>query len=98
MNGSFMTRKMDPTDVDLVVVVQEGAWPGTPQQRGVFARIAKKQFTTPLPCDSYLIVEYPKGHKHYDVSEVMRAYWIKQFCFNRNEELKGLAVIRTPII
>lgn len=96
-NGSFLTQKMDPQDVDLVVVVSSSAWPGTGQQRTIFNRIARKDFRVPLPCDSYLLVEYPTGHPQYGISELMRAYWIKQFCFNRNEDMKGLAVIRTPI-
>lgn len=95
VNGSFLTQKMDPADVDLVVVVQAASWPGTGQQRHIMGRIARKDFTA--ICDSYLIVEYPIGHPHYGTTELMRAYWIKQFCFNRTEEMKGLAVIRTPI-
>lgn len=96
VDGSFLTQKMNPADVDLVVVVQAQTWPGTGQQRHVLNRVAKKNFGLP-PCDSYVFVEYPSGHANYSVSEIMRAYWIRQFCFNRSEEMKGLAVIRTPI-
>lgn len=46
INGSFMTQKIDPNDVDLAVK--------------------------------------------------MRAYWQRQFGFSRNDEFKGVAVIRTP--
>jgi hypothetical protein len=97
VDGSFLTQKMDPGDVDLVVVVQSTSWPGTGQQRHVLSRVGKKDFGAP-PCDSYVMVEYPASHANYSVSELMRAYWIKQFCFNRNEDMKGLAVIRTPIV
>jgi hypothetical protein len=96
VDGSFLTQKMDPADVDLVVVVQSTSWPGTGQQRHILNRVARKNFGSP-PCDSYVLVEYPAGSPHFSVSEIMRAYWIKQFCFNRNEEMKGLAVLRTPI-
>jgi hypothetical protein len=96
VDGSFLTQKMNPADVDLVVVVQAASWPGTGQQRHVLSRIAKKDFNAPM-CDSYLLVEYPTSHVNHGMSEIMRAYWIKQFCFNRSEEMKGLAVIRTPI-
>lgn len=97
VDGSFLTQKVDPADVDLVVVVQSASWPGTGQQRHVMGRVAQKDFGSP-PCDSYVLVEYPSSHKHYPETELMRAYWIKQFCFSRNEEMKGLAVIRTPIV
>jgi len=97
IDGSFLTQKMDPQDVDLVVVVSISVWPGTGQQRTVLNRVARKDFKVPLPCDSFILVEYPVGHPEHGTGEVMRGYWIKQFCFNRNEEMKGLAVIRTPI-
>jgi hypothetical protein len=96
VDGSFLTQKMDPADVDLVVVVQSTHWPGTGQQRHILSRVSRKNFGSP-PCDSYLHVEYPSGHPKHSISEIMRAYWIRQFCFNRRVEMKGLAVIRTPI-
>ena len=96
VDGSFLTQKMDPGDVDLVVVVPSATLPGTAQQQQVLSRVANKNFG-PALCDSYVIVDYPNGHTNYGISEIMRAYWIKQFCFNRKEEMKGLAVIRTPI-
>jgi hypothetical protein len=97
VDGSFLTLKIDPQDVDLVVVAAGSVLPGTPQQSIVLRRIAARDFTTPLPCDSYVIFEYPSGHPNYSIYELMRAYWIRQFCFNRKDEMKGLAVIRTPI-
>jgi hypothetical protein len=84
---------MDPDDVDLVAVVPASAWPGSDLQQHIFKRIAKKDFKAPLPCDSFFVLEYEPWHKDYPTYELMRAYWIKQFCFNRNEEMKGLAVI-----
>jgi Family of unknown function (DUF6932) len=97
VDGSFVTQKMDPGDVDLVVVVQSSILSGTEQQRHICARIAKQDFKVPLPCDSYILVEYPEEHAQHPMNELRRAYWIKQFCFTRSEHLKGLAVIKTPI-
>jgi len=97
VDGSFLTQKIDPDDIDLVVVVHSNILPGTNEQQAVLSRIAGQEFTNPARCDSYLHFEYPEGHMHAAVSELMRAYWIRQFCFSRNQEMKGLAVIRTPI-
>jgi hypothetical protein len=97
VDGSFLTRKIDPDDVDVLVILHSSAAHGTSEQHNIFRRIAQNDFTAPLPCHSFVLQEYPDGHPQYATYEVMRAYWLKQFCFNRREEIKGLAVVRTPI-
>lgn len=97
VDGSFLTKKIEPRDVDIVVVVQSSSLPGTAVQQVVLKKIHQQQFINPVRCDSYLLVQYPSGDPNYQLSEVMRAYWIRQFCFARNQDMKGLAVIRTPL-
>src|SRR5690242_5545325 len=41
IDGSFVTKKIDPMDVDLVVVIQHGA-NGAPQQQDLLTRVANK--------------------------------------------------------
>lgn len=96
VDGSFLTQKIEPDDVDLVVVLQEADFPKSPAGLALLRRIAGKAFTNPVPCDSYIHVDFPSASPHFKVSEVMRAYWIKQFCFSRSDQMKGLAVIATP--
>ncbi len=61
INGSFLTEKIDPVDVDLVVVVQQPDWPEDRASKDVLARVARQEFGNPLKCDSYLTIEYPAG-------------------------------------
>lgn len=95
INGSFMTEKIDPEDVDLVVVVMDDSdSPFSDSQNMVLEKIRNRSFSG---CDSYVHRDYPPGHQSFNSGEAMRAYWIRQYCFSRNEDMKGLAVVRTPV-
>lgn len=95
VDGSFLTKKIEPDDVDVVVVIQHG--PQTPAQNAILERVATKKFVSPQQCDSYVNVEYPKAHPNHSIGEFMRAYWMKQFGFSRGQDIKGIAVVRTPV-
>lgn len=96
IDGSFLTQKIEPDDVDLVVALQHVNGNDTPAQRAVLQRIVNQNFSFPIQCDSYVLVEYPTGHPSYWFGEYMRAYWIRQLGFARGRTLKGIAVVRTP--
>jgi hypothetical protein len=78
IDGSFLTGKIDPEDVDLVVVLQEQdfrlAW-ATLTGKDVLERIAKRQFTNPVKCDSYVNLEYANGSPKYALGQKQRDYW-----------------------
>jgi hypothetical protein len=95
IDGSFLTQKIDPADVDLAVRIHFATLPNPgPEQRALIDRIQRKQFAG---CDSYVFFEYPVGHPHHGVGDMMRAYWQRQFGFSRIDTLKGLAAVRTPL-
>lgn len=95
VNGSFLTQKVDPADVDLAVRLHFAALPNPgPEQQALISRILNRQFPG---CDSYVFFEYPAGHPEHAVGDMMRAYWQRQFGFTRADRLKGVAVIRTPL-
>jgi hypothetical protein len=94
IDGSFMTRKIDPADADLAVRLSYAALPNPgPEQLALIGRITGQQFPG---CDSYVFVEYPAGHPRHGAGDMMRAYWQRQFGFTRTDQFKGVAVIRTP--
>jgi|SRR5215470_6790553 len=97
VDGSFVTEKIEPDDVDVVVALNHVNGNNTPDQLRVRERIERQEFTFPVRCDSYLLMEYPTGHPDYWIGEYMHAYWLRQFGFARNNALKGMALIRTPI-
>ena len=77
INGSFLTNKIDPDDVDLVVVIQQQHWPADPGGKDVLASVVRQTFTNPLKCDSYLNIEYPAAHPRYALGQKQREYWLK---------------------
>jgi hypothetical protein len=100
INGSFLTKKIDPNDVDLVVVLQEQdfqvAWTN-PIGKDVLERVARQQFTNPVKCDSYITLEFPLGSPQHTVGQKQRDYWLKTFGQSRSGEKKGIAVVEVPI-
>ena len=97
INGSFLTEKIDPDDVDLVVLVQQPDWPSDQGGKEALARVARQEFKNPLKCDSYLSIEYPAGHPLNAFGLKQRDYWLKQFGESRGGTNKGLAVLDIPI-
>lgn len=98
VDGSFLTNKIEPDDVDVVVVLRANDVPTTESGWVVLERVVSKDFSSTVGCDSYLHIDLPETDPRYLENEVMRSYWIKQFCFNRTEDMKGLAVIETPVV
>jgi hypothetical protein len=100
IDGGFMTKKIDPDDVDLVVVIQapefEAAM-GVPAKKAVIVGIVKQQFTRPVKCDSYLNLEYPPDSPRYTFGQKQRDYWLKTFGESRRGEKKGIAVLKVPV-
>lgn len=100
IDGSFLTKKIDPDDIDLVVVLQDRDFRlayATPMGKDVLERIARRQFTNPVKCDSYFTLEYPPGNPNHAVGQDQRNYWLKTFGESRSGEKKGMAVIEVPI-
>lgn len=82
--------------MDVIIAIKHGIF-NTPQQQDVLLRVANKQFVFPLPCDSYVHIEYSDGHPKHQFGEWMRAYWIRQFGFAKSLKMKGIALIMVPV-
>jgi hypothetical protein len=98
VDGSFLTEKDEPDDSDVVVRVtgaEEAA--ATPEQSAIMDWINDNDLKTQYFCDAYCFVEYEKSHPLGAVGEWCRAYWIRQFGFSRDDEMKGLALITLPV-
>lgn len=95
IDGSFLTKKIDPADADLVVCVESSQTSASvPDKVAALDKVNQGQFPG---CHSYVQTNYPDGHPRYWVGDFMQAYWKKQFGFSRSEEFKGIAVIKTPL-
>lgn len=94
LDGSFLTEKIDPKDVDLVVAIDGDAIydNGTPEQRAALDWAIANQKAT-LRCDSYVLMEYPLGHHLRTEGEWWRVYWHKLWGFSREDDPKGIVVV-----
>ncbi len=99
LDGSFLTEKQEPDDVDVVLSVAAEVYDnGTLQQRQFLDFIVKQliDLKTKYYCHAFAFYEYPDGHPFHHVSVRAREYWKRQFGFSRRNEVKGMPVIRIP--
>lgn len=97
VDGSFLTLCLDPADVDLLLRVQVDSYNNaTPEQQETFTWVESNLKDT-LKVDSYLWVEHPPTPEHAWDAEWGKAYWIRQFGFDRDDDPKGMALIPLPI-
>lgn len=95
LDGSFLTHKVDPDDVDFIVYIQENDFINfTESQNKMLDWIAGEDLKEQFHCDCYVLFEYPKDHPLYWEGQWMKAYWMKQFGFSRKEHMKGMPVLK----
>ena len=95
IDGSFLTEKLNPDDVDLLLIVKADTFRAfTAEQRRFFDWYRKSRLFEQYKCDNYAqIVESGES-----ASDWLSAYWLRQFGFSRANEMKGLAVIDVPFL
>ena len=92
IDGSFITEKTHPKDVDLVLRIDSDLYDnGTNEQRQIIDWIASN-LRNELLCDSYIFFEYETTDPLFSFGKIMYSYWEKQFGFSRGGEVKGFAV------
>jgi hypothetical protein len=93
IDGSFLTEKIDPADVDVIVRCDHTIYDaGTTEQRDALDWVIENQKVT-LRCDSYALFNYTAGHPLHTEGEWWYSYWLVKWGFNRVEDPKGIAVI-----
>lgn len=98
IDGSFLTEKIDPSDVDFVVVLPVGFLDTiTQEQEKVLdwlcedsTQPAKKTFS----CDSYALYETDPSDPGHSDYLTMDAYWKKTFGHSIRGVQKGMALVR----
>ena len=94
INGSFVTTKVEPDDVDLILRMQSDfVDAANTEQREILDWLNGNNPKSQLHCDSYVHIEYPNDHPQFWLGEYMYSYWMRQWGFGRNGEIKGIAVI-----
>ncbi|NQU58463.1 MAG: hypothetical protein HQ513_14615 [Rhodospirillales bacterium] len=99
VNGSFVTEKLNPSDVDFAARVEGADFDNaTPDQKNILWWLNTADLKPQHRCDSYAFVEYHNGHPLGEQGEWEKAYWLRQFGFSRAENPKGLAVLQLPYV
>jgi len=97
VDGSFLTKKIDPDDSDILVVI-DGTFvaQATPAQKSTIDWLLS-DLKSGYMCHSHVHFQQPTGHAEYNASVWWHSYWLKQFGFTRKDQPKGIAVIKTPL-
>jgi hypothetical protein len=94
LDGSFLTEKLNPDDVDIVLVVSGKELKAMPSKtRAFFDWFRTTNLYDSHRCDNYAFV-YDEGPE----AEYLFAYWLRQFGFSRGQDMKGLAVVKLPFL
>ena len=91
VNGSFLTEKIDPEDVDFSVCSIGNTW--TQDQERVIRWLVTESYEA-TQCDAYYFALYPRGHPDYDKGIERCTYWKETWGHAvGSREPKGIAVV-----
>lgn len=96
IDGSFVTNKNDPGDIDTVCFIDGDfvdALPAHQQQalRLLFLGPATK---ATHHCDAYFCPSFPETHKNYAHFRAQRKYWMGEFGYDRSDKPKGIVSVK----
>jgi len=96
IDGSFLTEKSDAKDADIVLRIQGDFYDSATDEQQAAVDWLNSNLHDSHLCDTYLLIEWPNEHEQYWAGHCMYCYWMKQWGFSRQNELKGIAVIELP--
>ena len=95
LDGSFVTTKNDPGDIDMVIIMDAtvvDALP-LPEQLKLRELVAGPSTKSKYMCDAYYCPRYPAGHAMADAARQQHKYWLGEFGFDRNDIPKGIVCV-----
>lgn len=102
IDGSFLTEKLNPDDVDILFSVSLSTYLAfNPIQGRFFEWFRKTSLYQDYGCDNYAAIcdNYAAIHDpSRPEGEWLFAYWLRQFGFSRDNRIKGLAVVKVPFL
>src|SRR5690348_14934848 len=80
-DGSFLTKEIDPDDVDFAVVVTPEFFESCNKEQTKYLEWIRDEFSIKEThkCDCYLVVEYPPSHPLYCDGDQNRAFWVNLY-------------------
>lgn len=101
VDGSFVTDKIDPSDVDILLLVDGNFFASASSEQQEIMKWVQANLKHSHLCDSQFWVQYDKTHPEHERSEWFRAYWLKMFGFYSDDgpnayETKGMVRLLLP--
>jgi hypothetical protein len=94
VDGSFLTEKIDPKDVDVVLRIEHLQLRKlSPMQLAVIRWFQNNDLKPVYNVENYNFVEFPVGHGRFKDGQIAREYWLNQYGTDRDGFKKGIAVI-----
>jgi hypothetical protein len=98
VDGSFISSKIEPGDIDVVSHLDGPSMDelDNPAQMLLYSLVAGPLSKQLFGCDSYWLAVYPEGHPARPVYDQALEYWDQQFGSDREGAPKGyIEVVRT---
>lgn len=77
INGSFVTTKYDPKDIDLVSVIHYQDYEKNIEE--LRKRLTSSNARRLFEVDAYIVADYPESHKKYSFTKSDLVYWRNLF-------------------
>lgn len=96
IDGSFLTQKIDPDDIDFVADIPiEVMESGTASQSALVEQLSAREFKKVEKLHSFVMFIAPEGHAVCDSMATARSQWAKDFGLSYiKKEPKGIAVLK----
>lgn len=103
LNGSYLTTKVDPNDIDLVVfyapedIIQLG------EEKTKKLKEVINDLSANYDCDAYFCYTFEQSPieivaQFPEQAKIMQTYWKGQFCFDRQRRPKGIIELKQELI
>jgi hypothetical protein len=92
LDGSYVTSKEDPSDLDLLNFIEEDVVNtlALHQQHDLYKLVNGKATQATYRCDSYYVFTVPDGHPNSEFCRQQRKYWMGEFGYDRKDRPKGI--------
>lgn len=98
IDGSYLTEKIDPDDVDVVLRVASDIYDTDAEKRAVVDWASSPELRDTHSCHSLKWIEYSQDHPLFTISESDRIYFNRLFTKSIRNVRKGVVIIPLPAV